>query len=152
MSNPFQNMKLVNLIPPVAIKDNASWTTTEVDTKGYDYALFIVNLGATDIAIAALKLQESNTSGSGFADVTGAIYGTSTNLAGSTSTLPAATDDDKVFAILVDLRKRSRYLDLVATAGNGTNGTFASGICVLARGHNGFTTAAEFGCSQVLVV
>lgn len=148
-----QNTKFVNLIPPVAIKDNASWTCTEVDTLGYDYATFVVNLGATDIAVATLKVQESNTSGSGFADVTGLVFGTSNNIAGSASTLPAATDDDKIFVFEIDLRKgRKRYLDLVATAGNGTAGTYASGIAILSRGENCPVTAADRGASQILRV
>ena len=148
-----QNTKFVNLIPPVAIKDNTAWVTTEVDTLGYDYATFIVNLGASDIAVAALKLTESDTSGSGFADVTGAIYGTSATIAGSTSALPTATDDDDIFVIEVDLRGgRKRYMDVSATAGNGTTGTYASGICILSRATNVPQTAAERGCNQILRV
>jgi hypothetical protein len=152
MSNPLQNTKYVNLIPPVARLDNGSYTTTQVDTLGYDYATFVVNLGATDIAMTALKVQESDTDGSNFADVPGAVYGTSTNIAGSTSALPTATDDDDIFLIEVDLRGRKRYLDLVATAGNGTAGTFASGVCILSRASNAPVTAAERGCNQILRV
>ena len=147
---PSQNSKVINVIPPVAIKDNASWTTTEIDTKGFDYCTIYVNLGATDIAAAALKVQESDTTGTGFADVTGLVYGTSTNTAGSTSTLPSATDDDDIFVFEIDLRKRKRFLDLVATAGNGTNGTFASAIAVLEKATNTPTTAAERGANQIL--
>lgn len=144
--------KVVNVIPPVAIVDNASWTTTEIDTLGYDYACIYINLGATDIAAAALKVQESDTSGSNFADVTGLVYGTSTNTAGSTSALPTATDDNDVFAFYIDLRGRKRYLDVVATAGNGTNGTFASGVCLLYRGANSPETATAQGVNQALQV
>lgn len=147
-----QNTKVVNVIPPVAIKDNASWTTTEIDTKGFDYCTIYINLGATDIAAAALKVQESDTSGSNFADVTGLVYGTSTNTAGSTSALPTASDDNDIFAFEIDLRGRKRYLDVVATAGDGTNGTFASGIAVLERASNTPTSASERGCNQVLRV
>ena len=147
-----QNTKTINVIPPVAIKDNTSWTTTEIDTLGYDYAVITVNLGATDIAMAALKVQESDTSGSGFADVTGLVFGTSTNIAGSTSALPTATDDDDNFKFEIDLRGRKRYLDLVATAGNGTTGTYASAVCELSRATNVPQTAAERGCNQILRV
>lgn len=147
---PLQNCKVINLIPPVAIKDNASWTATEIDTLGYHYLHVIINLGATDIAMAALKLQESETSGSGGADIPGLIYGTSTNTDGSTSTLPSATADGLNFGFDVDLRGRKRYITLVATAGNGTAGTYASGVALLTQADNTPTTAAERGFSQVL--
>lgn len=145
-----QNAKVINLIPPVAIKDNSSWTATEIDTLGYHYLHCAINLGATDIAAAALKLQESDTSGSGGADITGLIFGTSTNTAGSTSALPTAGDDGDVFGFDVDLRGRKRYITLVATAGNGTVGTYASGLAFLFRPDVGPTTAAERGFNQVL--
>lgn len=149
-----QNCKLGNLIPPVVRKDNASWTATEVDTLGYDYLTLIVNLGATDIALAALKVQESATSGSGGTDVTGLIFGTSANTTGSTSTLPSATDDDKIYTMEIDLRgKRQRYITLVATAGNGTAGTYASGISILSRaGQDPAGVAASRGIAQTLRV
>jgi len=150
--NPLQNTKIVNLVPPVAIKDNTSWTTTEVDCIGYNYATFIINLGATDIAMAALKLGETDTSGCSATDITGAIFGTSANIAGTTSALPTAADDGDVFVIEVDLTKRKRFLDLTATAGNGTTGTYLSGVCILSRASDSPTTAEERGCNQILRV
>lgn len=151
MSNPIQDVKYVNVIPPVAIKDNASWTTTQIDTLGYDYCTIVVNLGATDIAAAALKVQESDTDGSNFADVTGLVYGTSTDaLSGSTSALPTAGNDDKIFAFEIDLAGRKRYLDLVATAGNGTAGTYASAIAILSRADNTPRTATERNLTGLL--
>lgn len=144
--------KFLQVIAPVAIKDDASWTTNEIDTKGWDYCTIVFSLGATDIAMAALKVQESDTSGSGFADVTGLVYGTSNNTGGSASTLPSATDDNKLFLFQVDLRGRKRYLDLVATAGNGTAGSYGSAIAILSRGELGPETAAEQGASQILRV
>ena len=110
---------------------NASWTTVEIDTLGYNYATIIVNIGATDIAMAALKVQESDTSGSGFADISGADCDGGTDIDGSTAALPSATDDNNVVVFQVNLRGRKRYLDLVATAGNGAAGTFASAVVVL---------------------
>lgn len=147
-----QDKKVVGVTWPVAIVDNASWTTVEIDTLGYDYAEFIWILGASDIAMATLKLQESDTSGSGMADVTGAIFGTSTNDAGSTSTLPSATDDNKLFSICVDLTKRKRYLDLTATGGDGTSGAFGACICILTRAEQSPKTAVLAGYAQRLIV
>lgn len=144
--------KYLQVIAPAAIVDNASWTTNEIDTLGWDYAEIIVNIGATDIAMAALKVQESDTSGSGFADVDGLDMSGDTDLDGGTAALPSATDDNKLVIFQVDLRGRKRYLDLVATAGNGTNGTFASAICRLSRGAEWPSTMAEFGAETVLRV
>lgn len=145
-----QNCKYVSVTPPAAIVDNASYTTAEVDTLGYDYAKFVVYLGATDIAMTALTITESDTSGSGHSAVTGLVFGTSTTIDGVTSNLPAADDDNKFFICEVDLRGRKRYLDLTATAGNGTNGTFMTAWCELSRGEDTPTTATQRGADQVL--
>ncbi len=149
---PAMACKFVRAISPGAIKDNASFTATEIDTKGFAFCTIVVQVGATDIAMAALKVQESDTSGSGFGDVTGLVFGTSTNLAGSTSTLPSATDDNKLFVFHVNLTGRDRYLKLVATAGNGTSGTYASAVACLSRAAEGPYDATTMGASQVLVV
>ena len=37
MKRPLEGCKLVNMTPPAAIKDNASWTVAEVDTKDWDH-------------------------------------------------------------------------------------------------------------------
>lgn len=122
-----QNCKFVQLTPPGVIVDDASYTTAVLDTAGFGYCAILVSLGATDIAMAALKLQQSDASGSGFADITGAVGGTN-------FTLPTATDDNKIVAFFVDLRGKKRYLDLVATAGNGSTGTYASVLAILSEG------------------
>ncbi|MFZ9311821.1 MAG: hypothetical protein ACO24O_10030 [Arenimonas sp.] len=51
-----QASKFVSITPPAAIIDNASATTASVDTKGWDYAVITVYLGALDIAVSALKV------------------------------------------------------------------------------------------------
>lgn len=150
MSNELQQVKYLQVIAPVAIVDNASWTTTEIDTLGYNYLTVVVNIGATDIAMAALKLQQSDTSGSGFADVTGLDSDGDTDIDGVASTLPTATDDNKLFVFQVDLRGKKRYFDLVATAGNGTNGTFASAIAILSRADSVPVTSSTIGALNVL--
>jgi len=145
--------KLVAITPPGAIVDDASYTTAAVDTKGFAFARIVVLLGATDIAMVALKVQESDDSGmSGAADITGAVFGTSTNDAGSTSTLPSATDDNKFFVFEIDLKGRKRYLDLVATAGNGSAGTYLTAFAELLEADNVPTSAAQKGVSQLLRV
>ena len=83
--------------------------------------------------MTALTLTESDTAGSGHANITGAVYGTSADIEGSTSTLPTSTDDNGIFGFEVDLRSRKRYIDLTATVGNGTNGAYLTVISRLSR-------------------
>lgn len=150
--NSLLNTKLVAITPPGAIVDNASLTTAEIDTLGFDYMQVIVHLGATDIAMTALTVTESDTAGSGHANVTGLIWGTSANIAGSTSTLPSSTDDNKFFVADIDLRGRKRYIDVTATCGDGAAGTYITIIGLLSRKEVGITTAAERGCQEILRV
>lgn len=151
MADPgLQNSKIINVTPPAAILDDASASTTEVDTVGFDYATYICTLGASDVAMAALAVTESDTAGSGHGNVTGLVFGASTNIDGSTSALPSATDDNKVYCFDIDLRGRKRYLDLTATAGNGTTGTYFAAVCVLTRGESVLQTAAGRGCDEIL--
>lgn len=146
--NNLQNVKVVNVTPPAAIKDNASFATTTIDTLGFNKVAIYFSLGATDIAMTALKVQESDDSGmASAADITGAVYGAS-----GAPALPSATDDDKIFGFFIDLKGRKRYLDVVATAGDGAAGTF--GACT-AHLYNSFTTednATQRGLAANLIV
>jgi hypothetical protein len=150
--NELQATKYVNAIPPAVIKDNAAFVAAEIDCLDFDCALVLISLGATDIAMAALSLQECDTTGGSFADVTGTVWGTAANIAGATSTLPAAGDDNKVFAIEVDCRKRKRFLKLAATAGDGSAGTYLSAVAILSRGDIAPVTAAQRGAAEILRV
>jgi hypothetical protein len=153
--NHMQQVKHVTVYAPAAIVDNASLTTNVIDCKGWDYCTIIVQLGATDIALTALKVQEDDTTSSATAltsgaDVTGLVWGTSANIAGTTSTLPSATDDGDIFVFEVDCRNRDRYLDVVCTFGDGTVGGYAAIVAILSRGENPGTTAAARGCTEIL--
>lgn len=139
--HPFLGSKYGILISPAAIVDDASWTTNEIDTLGYDYLKIHFFIGASDIAVAALAVTESDTSGSGHANVTGLVASGTTG----DGRLPTATDDDKIFSMFIDLRGRKRYIDVTATAGDGTAGTFAAGLYELCRAKETPTTAAEQG-------
>jgi hypothetical protein len=143
-----QNIKVLKLIEPAAIVDNAAFTTDTIDTAGWDEALFIVQFGAMDIAMAALKLQESDDSGmSGAADVTGGDFSV------SPATLPSASADHFLFAVHVKLGgARKRYLDISATGGDGSAGTYASGIVILGKGEASPASTTARGFSQCLYV
>jgi hypothetical protein len=148
------DQKVLLITPPGAIVDAASLTTTAIDTKGWDWLTVLVILGATDIAMTALKLQTSDTDGS-YADLTGAVFGTSVMPDGSTSALPAAsgaTGDNTIHAIQVNLKGKKRFFDLVATGGDGTAGAYIMAIAILSRGETSPSTAAGRGLAQELVV
>jgi len=125
----FLDQKILGITPPAAIVNNASFTTAEVDSVQngvkYDWASVYVYLGATDVAVTSCKIQESDISGSGFVDITGAN--------GPASLSPTATDDNKFFVFHIDMRKRKRYLDLVLTIGSGSTGGFVTAFAILSR-------------------
>lgn len=150
-----QGVKFINSCPPAAIVDNDVFAFTEIDTKGYDYATIICQFGATDVAMAALKVTESDTAGSNHADVTGLVYGTSTLPAedgGAASVLPTSDHDNTLHAFFISLKGRKRYLDLVVTAGNGSSGTFMSAMTILSRANALPDNASERGLAQNLIL
>jgi hypothetical protein len=143
-----QNLKFVNVTPPAAIVDNAAFTTATLDTKGARTVCWLVTLGALDIAVAAMKLRESDDSGmSGAADISGADFSV------SPLTLPAATDDNKLYAIFVTMSgSRKRYQDLSLTGGDGAAGTYATVIAILDRLEQAPSTATLRGLAQQAIV
>ena len=150
--NPMQNCKFITITPPQAIKDNASWTTAEIDTAGWDYMTIVAHLGATDIALTALAITEGDVSGT-VANVTGLIWGTSTNIDGTTSALPSATDDNTFQVAEIDLRARKRYIDVTATIGDGTSGGYLTIIAILSRADTAVPISiSDRGCDEILRV
>ena len=147
-----ENFKVVSVTPPAAIVDNAAYTTAEVDTKGWDRARFVVYIGATDIAMSALQVTESDVSGSGHVVVAGTVFGTAADIDGNTTALPSATDDNTFVVIDMDLRGRKRYLDLNMTAGDGTTGTFAAAWCELYQGDAMPGSVSGHGCSGMIKI
>lgn len=135
--------KVVAITPPAAIVDNAAFTTTEIDTIGFAQLDIYVMLGALDIALAAFKVTQSDTAGSGHTDIDGADFS-------SDATLPAATADNNIYAIHIDLRGKKRYVDLVLTGGDGTSGTYACAWAVLSQAEEMPNTAAKRGLAVEL--
>lgn len=104
------------------VLDNATATSYVIDTAGVDYVNIDVVIGATDVALTALKVQESDVATNSTtldtgADITGLVYGAS-----GAPALPTDTDDNKIFSFEINTQGRKRYLQLVAVAGNGTTG------------------------------
>ena len=144
------DFKTVSITPPAAISDNATLTTTEIDTLGWSYMTIIVYLGATDIAMAALSVTQSETAGSGHANITGLVWGTSTNIDGTTSALPSATDDNLFQIAQIDLKGKKRYIDVTATTGDGTAGAFVTILGILSRPQVSPISASEAGANEIL--
>jgi len=144
------DFKLVSITPPAAISDNATLTTGEIDTLGWSYLTIVVYEGATDIAMAALSVTQSDTSGSGHANVTGLVWGTSTNIDGSTSALPSATDDNLFQVAQIDLKGKKRYIDVTATTGDGAAGTYIAILGILSRPQVSPISSSEAGANEIL--
>jgi hypothetical protein len=138
-----QAIKTVWITKPGAIVDDAAFTTDTIDTKGFRSARIVVGLGALDIALAAMKLQQSDASNMASAsDVSGADFSV------LPLTLPSATDDNKLYAIHVDLKGKKRYLDLTLTGGDGANGTYATAWVDLYDAEEYPNSAEERGFAQ----
>lgn len=155
--NPAQSVKLVSVTPPGAIVDDTAFACNVIDTQGYDYLALDFHIGFTDIAMATLKVQESDTKSNttaltSGADITGLVFGTSANIAGTTSSLPSSTADDTIVRCEIDLRKRKRYILPVAVAGNGTSGTYLAIQATLSKAEVAPASASERGCGQILRV
>src|SRR5260221_3099074 len=109
--------KSINVTPPAAAVNNATVNTPSVDRKGFDYVGYKIVLGATDIGLTVLKLQESDDN-STFTDIPGLDYSI------APPTLPTTAQAGKIFAFDVDLKARKRYLKPIITVGAGTTGAF----------------------------
>jgi len=134
-----QNCKIVRMLDPIDI-NGATATDTEVDTLGWDYLTVIVVTGNVAGNMSALKLQESDASGSGEADISGAAF-----------TAPAATGGDNTRrACFIDLRKRKRYISTVATAA--ASATLIAVIGILSRAEKTPTSATERGLDEQLII
>lgn len=142
-----QVSKLVSIVPPAAIVDNAAVTCASLDTLGFEYAKIVVYFGAMDIAATVLKVGESDTDGS-YVDIL--AFGTDNQITGAVSVLPSATDDNKFFVFQIDMRGRKRYLKLAITCGDGAAGTYVTAWAELGRPNKLPTIAADFGASQVM--
>lgn len=144
------------VVPPVASISGASAAALVIDTYAFDYLELWVLLGALAADMTALKLQESDVKASataltGGVDISGTIFATDANDAGSTSVLPTtASDANKIYKFEIDLRGRKRYILLVATAGAGA--TYISALAELGRGQQMPTSASDKNVAQLMRV
>src|SRR5690349_8748177 len=96
--------KKVQLAWPSARANNLTVNCASVDRGGYEYAVIRVAIGVTDVALSALKLQESDDN-TAFTDVPGADFSV------SPLSLPTSSNGDTLWEFQIDLRGgRKRYL------------------------------------------
>jgi len=146
---PMQQTKRVLLTPP-QLKDNGAFAgNTYVDTMGWGHVEFLFITGTLDIGLgsttagAAPKIEECDTSGGSYTDVSGAALADAIG----------AGEDDSMFAIHVDLAKsHKRYMEVNApTAGDGTNGVNATIIAILSKPEgNGPANAGDMGLVELI--
>ena len=122
----------------------------EIDTLGFEHASidvlftpFTAAAGA-GTAAAVLKLQQSEASGSGQADVSGYVGGTSFT-AGPAVTATSSVGYSARFD--VDLRGKSRYLTLVATP---VSAVGVVTVCRLSKGVDGPVSATAKGVTSAV--
>lgn len=144
-----QAEKVVAITPPAVIVDNDVFVTAAIDTLGFNELLITIQLGAMDIALAALKLQESESSNMASAtDITGADLSVAAN-----GTLPSATADNTFIQFHVKCGgQRKRYIDVVVTGGDGSTGTYMSAFAQLGKGNTTPSNAANRGTGQFISV
>lgn len=98
--------------------DNAlasiGWIDTVRNGVRFNQVTVVVFLGTTDIALNAMKMQDSADGVTG-TDVTGVVFGT-----GAAPSLPSATDDNKTYILSVSNKRR--YVKPVVGALDGTVG------------------------------
>ena len=138
MAVDLQNAKFVLSLAPISVNGTAA-TTTEIDTLGYDYLTLVVQTGSLGATMDELSITESDTAGSGHAAVTG---GTWTDPVGT-------TDNNKIYAAFIDLRKRKRYIKLVADPG--ASASLVSSVGILTRAEVSPTSATERGLGEQLI-
>ena len=147
--NLMQQAKYVRAISPAAIIDNTSAATTVIDARDYDYCTIVVQLGATDIALTALKVEASTTSGGTYADITGATFAGGTSPDGTVLALPSATDDNQTCVFQIDMRGKNPFLRVVATFGDGAAGGFIAAVAILTKAHLSPATSATMADGDV---
>ncbi len=108
--------KYVNILDPVS-GTGAVTVDNVVDTEGYDYLTIVLSTGAAGAAATVFKAREGEASNmSDAADISGAVFGTSLDIDGGTSTLPTDSNDE-IYVLNLDLRGRKRYIDVAVTRG-----------------------------------
>lgn len=125
-----------NVLPVIALTSasrtaNAAVNGTEVDlavfNNNFRSVSFVVTTGTITDGAVVFKIQETDTTGTGYTDVP------ADHLLGTAPTT-AATDDDKVFHF--GFIPTKRFCRIVATQSTATSGGIYSAVALLSAGSN----------------
>jgi hypothetical protein len=126
-----QKLKAGLVIPPQIVK-NAS-VTGKINTQGYASLLLLLSLGATDVNITTLKLEGSDDDAT-YTAIPRAEYGlVATATDSATPALPVVADANSLFAFDVTLDTLPKWVRVIVTAPNGTNGALVAVTSLLDR-------------------
>ena len=157
-----QTALVVNHGVPISVQDASLTVTNQIDTLGRSGGelLVVVQFGviASSATVTALKLQESDATGSGFADVTGCVLGTS-NLAdgsGASVAFAGANEDASSVVFHVPLTEsRKRFFQVVVTCG-GSAAVLCSAVAIMTTGgtdaNESLDTLATTGEHQQILI
>lgn len=130
-----------------ALVNNAAAEGRVLDKQDFDNAkgvLFAIYVGALDVALSALKVQQSDTE----TDAT-TLGGTPEDVI-DVSDKPGASDDDEIRLVYVPMDQwTKRYLQLQATVGNGSTGANLSAIAIADRIGESGVNADDLGVAAV---
>jgi hypothetical protein len=144
-----QEMKFVNMLYPQIKDDGDLADNNYVDTRGWAHLRVLIQVGNIDIGFGstaegnALKVEECDTAGGSYTDVTDAALADAIG----------AAEDGKLFAIDINLNKtHKRYMRLNAPhAGDGTAGVNAAALGILSRPSIGPKNAAGQGLEELIL-
>ncbi|MBN2270008.1 MAG: hypothetical protein JXN61_05295 [Sedimentisphaerales bacterium] len=148
--NEVQAMKTVILLRPQLKNNGAFANNTYVDFAGWNHARFLFVVGDTDAAVGSGDdstppfIEQCDTTGGDYTPITDAEL----------SAVIGTGDDNKLFAIDVDLTKsHKRYGRVNApTAGTGSNGANLAILCQLSKGAIAPHDAAGMGLEELVTV
>ena len=135
-----QNVKVLATLPTAAVGSTATSTLT-IDRRGFDHVSVsaIRASNASTVFASVLKVEESDSSGSGYTDVTALVGG---GVGGFSIPAVSNTSDAAIVKMDIDARAMKRYLKVSMTPGaSATLGIVAS----LSRAEEAPTSASEAG-------
>ena len=135
-----QNDKIVSELPASTTASSGTATLT-IDTLGYDHASVTVARAsnASTTFASVLKVEESDSSGSGYSNVTALVGGGTGGFTIPTVSDTAATS---VVKMDIDTKAKKRYLKVSVTPSTAVNVAITAR---LSRGEVAPSTAAETG-------
>lgn len=145
VGNSVQKQKIVALVQPQAIKDDALFvgsvgsTPAYCDCSGWNSARVVFQIGSIDATIAKMNVYECDTSGGTYTEIAGADF------VADTTSEPGASDDNKIYSVYLDMRKQMRYLEVELQAGDGAAGTYATAFVILSDPDIAPNSASERG-------